>query len=405
MQLKQLPEEFKQALPILTTITAAGFEAYFVGGSVRDTILNKPIHDVDIASSAYPAEVKNLFKKTVDTGIQHGTVMILDHGHGYEVTTFRTESGYQDYRRPDQVTFVRSLAEDLMRRDFTINALAMNAKGVVTDLFGGGLTDLNDHVIKAVGDPAARFHEDALRMMRAVRFSSQLNFQIEAETKQAIASQAELLTKIAMERIHEEFVKLMMGGQAASQGVEQLISTKLYQYLPGLNERVSELRPLADQKFELANENQVWSFLAMTLGISASQVSDWLKKWKTANKIVKDVTEMVQLLTVIKSQTVSNWDLYVAGRQNVLDALAVSRWLNMPYRPDLLQHYDQLVITQKKQLTISGKELMQNQIVTAGPVLGQVLSYLEQQVVAGDLANEPDLLVLAAKNYVQEISK
>ncbi|KRM93814.1 CCA-adding enzyme [Lentilactobacillus senioris DSM 24302 = JCM 17472] len=403
MQLKQLPEEFKQALPILTTITAAGFEAYFVGGSVRDTILNKPIHDVDIASSAYPAEVKNLFKKTVDTGIQHGTVMILDHGHGYEVTTFRTESGYQDYRRPDQVTFVRSLAEDLMRRDFTINALAMNAKGVVTDLFGG-LTDLNDHVIKAVGDPAARFHEDALRMMRAVRFSSQLNFQIEAETKQAIASQAELLTKIAMERIHEEFVKLMMG-QAASQGVEQLISTKLYQYLPGLNERVSELRPLADQKFELANENQVWSFLAMTLGISASQVSDWLKKWKTANKIVKDVTEMVQLLTVIKSQTVSNWDLYVAGRQNVLDALAVSRWLNMPYRPDLLQHYDQLVITQKKQLTISGKELMQNQIVTAGPVLGQVLSYLEQQVVAGDLANEPDLLVLAAKNYVQEISK
>ncbi|MGF7436521.1 CCA tRNA nucleotidyltransferase [Lentilactobacillus senioris] len=403
MQLKQLPEEFKQALPILTTITAAGFEAYFVGGSVRDTILNKPIHDVDIASSAYPAEVKNLFKKTVDTGIQHGTVMILDHGHGYEVTTFRTESGYQDYRRPDQVTFVRSLAEDLMRRDFTINALAMNAEGVVTDLFGG-LTDLNDHVIKAVGDPAARFHEDALRMMRAVRFSSQLNFQIEAETKQAIASQAELLTKIAMERIHEEFVKLMMG-QAASQGVEQLISTKLYQYLPGLNERVSELRPLADQKFELANENQVWSFLAMTLGISASQVSDWLKKWKTANKIVKDVTEMVQLLTVIKSQTVSNWDLYVAGRQNVLDALAVSRWLNMPYRPDLLQQYDQLVITQKKQLTISGKELMQNQIVTAGPVLGQVLSYLEQQVVAGDLANEPDLLVLAAKNYVQEISK
>lgn len=403
MQLKQLPEEFKQALPILTTITAAGFEAYFVGGSVRDTILNKPIHDVDIASSAYPAEVKNLFKKTVDTGIQHGTVMILDHGHGYEVTTFRTESSYQDYRRPDQVTFVRSLAEDLMRRDFTINALAMNADGVVTDLFGG-LTDLNDHVIKAVGDPAARFHEDALRMMRAVRFSSQLNFQIEAETKQAIASQAELLTKIAMERIHEEFVKLMMG-QAASQGVEQLISTKLYQYLPGLNERVSELRPLADQKFELANENQVWSFLAMTLGISASQVSDWLKKWKTANKIVKDVTEMVQLLTVIKSQTVSNWDLYVAGRQNVLDALAVSRWLNMPYRPDLLQQYDQLVITQKKQLTISGKELMQNQIVTAGPVLGQVLSYLEQQVVAGNLANEPDLLVLAAKNYVQEISK
>lgn len=403
MQLTQLPEEFKQALPILTIITASGFEAYFVGGSVRDTILNKPIHDVDIASSAYPAEVKSLFRKTVDTGIQHGTVMILDHGHGYEVTTFRTESGYQDYRRPDQVTFVRSLAEDLMRRDFTINALAMNAEGVVTDLFGG-LTDLKDHVIKAVGDPAARFHEDALRMMRAVRFSSQLNFQIEPQTKQAIAKQAELLTKIAMERIHEEFVKLMLG-QAANQGVKQLISTNLYQYLPGLNNQVTNLQSLADQEFELTNENQVWSFLAMTLGISAIQISGWLKKWKTANKIVRDVTEIVNLLTAIQKQTVSNWELYVAGKQNVVDALAVSQWLAIPYQPELLQQYDQLMITQKSQLAISGKELMQEQIVTAGPVLGKVLTYLERQVVAGNLANELEPLITAAKNYVQEISK
>ncbi|MCY9806821.1 CCA tRNA nucleotidyltransferase [Lentilactobacillus senioris] len=400
MQLKQLPEEFKQALPILTTITTAGFEAYFVGGSVRDTILNKPIHDVDIASSAYPAEVKNLFKKTVDTGIQHGTVMILDHGNGYEVTTFRTESGYQDYRRPDQVTFVRSLAEDLMRRDFTINALAMNAEGIITDLFGG-LTDLKNHVIKAVGDPTARFHEDALRMMRAVRFSSQLNFQIETKTKQAIASQSELLTKIAMERIHEEFVKLMLG-QAANQGVEQLISTNLYQYLPGLNEQVAKLQPLVQQKFELANENQVWSFLAMTLKISVQQISGWLKQWKTANKTVKDVTTMVQLLMVMEKQTVSNWDLYVAGKQNVVDALAVSQWLAMPYQPELIQEYDQLMITQKNQLTISGKELMQYQVVTAGPMLGKVLSYLEQQVVAGNLPNESESLVTAAKKYVQE---
>lgn len=400
MQLKQLPEEFKQALPILTTITAAGFEAYFVGGSVRDTILNKPIHDVDIASSAYPAEVKNLFKKTVDTGIQHGTVMILDHGNGYEVTTFRTESGYQDYRRPDQVTFVRSLAEDLMRRDFTINALAMNAEGIITDLFGG-LTDLKNHVIKAVGDPTARFHEDALRMMRAVRFSSQLNFQIETKTKQAIASKSELLTKIAMERIREEFVKLMLG-QAANQGVEQLISTNLYQYLPGLNEQVAKLQPLVQQKFELANENQVWSFLAMTLKISVQQISGWLKQWKTANKTVKDVTTMVQLLMVMEKQTVSNWDLYVAGKQNVVDALAVSQWLAMPYQPELIQEYDQLMITQKNQLAVSGKELMQYQVVTAGPMLGKVLSYLEQQVVAGNLPNESESLVTAAKKYVQE---
>src|SRR5699024_5867528 len=115
-------------------LQAHGFEAYFVGGSVRDTLLGMEIHDVDIATSAYPAEVKSIFKRTVDTGIKHGTVMILDHGEGYEVTTFRTESGYQDFRRPDQVTFVRSLKEDLKRRDLTINALAMDAQGNVIDL-------------------------------------------------------------------------------------------------------------------------------------------------------------------------------------------------------------------------------------------------------------------------------
>ncbi|MBW4947593.1 CCA tRNA nucleotidyltransferase, partial [Klebsiella pneumoniae] len=139
----------------------------------RDNLLGLPIHDVDIATSAYPAEIKQIFKRTVDTGIQHGTVMILDHGNGYEVTTFRTETGYQDFRRPDSVTFVRSLEEDLKRRDFTINALAMRADGEIIDLFDG-IADLKAHKIRAVGVADERFHEDALRMMRAVRFESQL---------------------------------------------------------------------------------------------------------------------------------------------------------------------------------------------------------------------------------------
>ena len=175
MIVEQIPSEFQQALPVLKTIQDNGFEAYFVGGSVRDTILGLPIHDVDIATSAYPAEVKALFKKTVDTGIEHGTVMVIDHGEGYEVTTFRTESGYQDYRRPDKVTFVRSLADDLKRRDLTINALAMDMNGEIVDLFGG-LDDLKNHLIRAVGVPAERYHEDALRMMRTVRFASKLGY-------------------------------------------------------------------------------------------------------------------------------------------------------------------------------------------------------------------------------------
>lgn len=210
MKIETMPKEFLDAKPIIDTIEAAGFEAYFVGGSVRDTLLGLPIHDVDIATSAYPEEVKKLFKRTVDTGIEHGTVMILDHGNGYETTTFRTESGYQDYRRPDSVQFVRSLKEDLNRRDFTINALALRHDGTIVDYFDG-LTDLNERRIRAVGNPEHRFNEDALRMMRAVRFASQLNFEIEPETVAAIQHHGPLLTKIAVERIHVEFVKMLLG--------------------------------------------------------------------------------------------------------------------------------------------------------------------------------------------------
>ena len=149
MQIKHLPTLFEPARPVLQKIETAGYEAYFVGGCVRDTILGDPIHDIDIATSAYPSEIKAIFKRTVDTGIQHGTVMILDHGTGYETTTFRTESGYQDYRRPDKVTFVRSLKDDLKRRDFTINALAMKEDGTVIDLFNG-LSDLQNQIMRNV---------------------------------------------------------------------------------------------------------------------------------------------------------------------------------------------------------------------------------------------------------------
>ena len=168
MYLTAFPNEFQRALPILQQIEAHGYEAYFVGGSVRDTLLGKAIADVDIATSAFPAEIKEIFPKTIDTGIKHGTVTVMQQGIGYEVTTFRTESGYQDFRRPDHVTFVRSLKKDLQRRDFTINALAVRADGLVIDEFDG-LTDLANQTIRAVWNADERFHEDALRMMRAVR--------------------------------------------------------------------------------------------------------------------------------------------------------------------------------------------------------------------------------------------
>lgn len=398
MKLTNLPEQFKLALPIIETIRAAGYEAYFVGGSVRDTILEKPIHDVDIASSAYPAEVKEIFNRTVDTGIEHGTVMVLDHGTGYEVTTFRTESGYQDYRRPDKVVFVRSLKDDLKRRDFTINALAMDDHGDITDLFGG-LTDLTNKVIKAVGDPNERFHEDALRMMRAVRFSSQLNFSIETNTKLAIKDHAQLLEKIALERIHEEFIKLMLG-QAAANGLAQLIETNLFQYLPGLSDSATVLSQLSQNNIALNNEAQVWSLLAITIGINDQQVAKWLRRWKTSNKIINDVEVTVKLLNKIQSATV--WDIYQAGTIGVENAIAVAN-ITQPKRDfeQLRQQLHQLPITNKKDLVVTGKDLMEQKVVTPGPQLGNLLTFLEQQVVNGQIPNQQEALINASKEYME----
>ena len=180
MRLEKMPSEFQEALPILEKIKAAGFEAYFVGGSVRDALLNRPIHDVDIASSSYPEETKQIFERTVDIGIEHGTVLVLENGGEYEVTTFRTEDVYVDYRRPSSVSFVRSLEEDLKRRDFTVNAFALNENAEIIDKFNG-LADLDNRVLRAVGKAEERFNEDALRIMRGLRFAASLDFDIEVD--------------------------------------------------------------------------------------------------------------------------------------------------------------------------------------------------------------------------------
>ncbi|MGZ4161997.1 MAG: CCA tRNA nucleotidyltransferase, partial [Neobacillus sp.] len=203
-------EPFLSALPVLTMLEEAGFEAYFVGGSVRDYLLSNPIHDVDIATSATPEEVKVIFPKTADIGIEHGTVLVRFQKESYEVTTFRTESEYQDYRRPKEVSFIRSLHEDLQRRDFTMNAIAMDRMGKLIDPFDGRRA-IKEKIIQTVGHADDRFNEDALRMMRAVRFVSQLSFKIERETINALTNLVHLLEKIAIERKRAEFEKLLIG--------------------------------------------------------------------------------------------------------------------------------------------------------------------------------------------------
>ena len=201
-----IPENVKIILKILNS---AGHEAYIVGGCVRDAILGRTPGDWDITTSAMPEEVKALFRRTVDTGIKHGTVTVLIGGEGYEVTTYRIDGEYEDGRHPKQVTFTRSLSEDLLRRDFTINAMAYHPGTGLVDLFGGK-EDLDARIIRAVGVPDDRFDEDALRILRAVRFSAQLDFGIEPATTKSIADHAENLRLISAERIRVELTKTLI---------------------------------------------------------------------------------------------------------------------------------------------------------------------------------------------------
>ena len=194
---------------ILHILEENGYEAYVVGGCVRDSILGRNPNDWDITTSASPQQVKELFQRTVDTGLQHGTVTVLMDKEGYEVTTYRVDGDYEDGRHPKQVMFTSSLEEDLKRRDFTINAMAYHPERGLVDLFHG-MEDMEHKIVRCVGDPMERFHEDALRILRAVRFSAQLGFTIEEKTKAGIQALAPNLKCVSAERIQTELVKLLV---------------------------------------------------------------------------------------------------------------------------------------------------------------------------------------------------
>jgi len=194
---------------ILSALEKAGHRAVFVGGCVRDTLLGRPVHDWDIATSATPEEIMEAFPKTIPTGLKHGTVTVVVGGESFEVTTFRRDGGYKDGRHPEKVTFVRELQEDLSRRDFTVNAMAMDGNGNITDLFGGR-EDLQKGLLRCVGDPVQRFREDALRMLRALRFSAQLGFSVDAAAMEAMTACAGSCRLLSAERVREEVEKTLL---------------------------------------------------------------------------------------------------------------------------------------------------------------------------------------------------
>ena len=224
-----LPEKVNH---IISQLQAAGYEAYAVGGCVRDSLIGRIPDDWDVTTSAKPQQVKALFRHTIDTGIQHGTVTVMLGHEGFEVTTYRIDGEYSDSRHPKEVLFTSKLVEDLKRRDFTINAMAYNDRSGIVDMFHG-IEDLEEGIVRCVGEATERFGEDALRILRAVRFSAQLGFSVAQDTKDAITKLAPNLKKISAERIQTELVKLLMSDHpdymrdAYSLGITKIVLPEL----------------------------------------------------------------------------------------------------------------------------------------------------------------------------------
>lgn len=398
-----LPSEFINAQPVLQKIQAAGLEAYFVGGCVRDVLLHQPIHDVDIATSAYPSEIKELFSRTIDIGIEHGTVLVLWQDEQYEVTTFRTESTYQDFRRPDQVTFVRSLAEDLKRRDFTMNALALAENGTIIDLFNG-LSDINQKIVRAVGDANERFHEDALRMMRGLRFISQLDFTMAPDTLAAIEKHSHLLSFISIERIRIEWEKLLLG-RARNRALRLFLATNCFLYCPQFEQQIEGLQKFIElPEKQLTEVEAAWTLLMDCLDVPERQFVAFFKEWKLSNDTIKQIQKTYQGLQFRKHFPWNRWMVYTLGAEVVLRVESLLAYYNLEQSFVAIEELVQLLpIESLKDLQVNGHDLQHTFQKKPGKWLSDSLHFLEKQVVEGAVANQKVELLQAAENYLAGI--
>ena len=379
---------FLKALPVMKQLVDAGYEAYFVGGSVRDMLLHKPISDVDIATSATPLEVKEIFPHTVDVGIEHGTVMVIHHKEGYEVTTFRTEEGYEDFRHPDKVTFVRSLEEDLKRRDFTINALAIGIDDQLIDFFDG-IGDIERQCIRCVGDAKERFNEDALRMFRVVRFVGQLGFQIEEKTKNAISLLKMNLSKVAVERMKVEFEKMIQSSHR-KEAMQLFVETGLYQACPLFDGKDKILLKLAEFPLKEMSVLQAWILFVDELNLSDKEVTHLLKSWKSSNEQIRDVLVGYRTYRERKEE---EWNFFLAYACPYEVACEVEQLLIAQGESESLRDlegtYETLPIRSMNDIQLNGHDIIRIlQLEKKGPIIGQVLQTIEKMILEQSISNE-----------------
>ncbi|MCT6893456.1 MAG: CCA tRNA nucleotidyltransferase [Bombilactobacillus mellifer] len=397
-KLDKLPELFKKALPLTKKLQSHGFEVYFVGGSLRDWLLNEPINDLDLATNALPLEVKSLFPHSFDTGIQHGTVTVVLHHENYEITTFRTDGDYLDHRHPNSVKFVRNLEEDLKRRDFTINALAMSPQGEISDYYGG-LADLNNKIIRCVLNPFERFNEDALRIFRAIRFVSQLNFSLDPITKKALIKKVPLLANISIERIHHEFIK-MMKGVAWQKSFKLIYQAKIDQYMPSIQPSFkTQILENRFSKIVFHDEAEIWSFLFILNVFPINQISKVLNQWKSSNSLIKNVQEICNFYQNYETGLRDYQLFYGLKLSNIkIGTFLLNKINNCKLGESFLDGYNNLPIHQISDLAISGQDLIQFANFQPGKELGKMLKLFENKVLKREINNNKQDLIAYARS-------
>ncbi len=370
---------------VLEKLEEAGYEAVYVGGAVRDYVRKERPKDIDIATSATPEEVEALFPKTVPVGKEHGTILVLEKGEQLEVTTYRTESEYVDYRRPKEVRFVRSLEEDLRRRDFTMNAMALTKEGMLIDPFGGE-KDIDLHIIRAVGNPEERFQEDALRMMRAFRFIARFGYQLESKTAQAIQKKKQLFQHIARERMKEEFDKWAVAPYEKRAWMEaQMVG--FIDVLPVFSEGKMD----TDYPDRLVGMHPLerWVTWARYFQVSLSALGRAYKWSNEEKKFAKSVQQLA-----MKRGLPTRYDLYTYDEQIVS---IVQSWRAYDGEhhltlEEIQKLQKELPIRSKKNLAMTGRDVMTFLGRKGGPWLGELLDEMERAIVEGNVENDAEQL-------------
>lgn len=372
-------------LKIIEKIENSGFEAYFVGGCVRDVLMGKLPGDIDITTNASPADIMGMFEKTYPTGINHGTVTVAEGGITAEVTTYRSEKGYKDGRHPDEVAFLSDINEDLARRDFTVNAMAYNPARGLIDIFGGQ-KDIENKVIRCVGEPKIRFSEDALRMARAVRFSAALGFEIEEKTLDAIKENAHLVSKISKERIASEFEKTVLGDFPENAGL-------LYE--TGLINHIAETCGAIDFSVlgKLAELPKITP-LRFAVIMNGGGATEFLKELRFSNEIINTTENLIAGMGMENPLEIKRY-INKNGLENAkLLVFLNSKKYKTEFETILADNHPVFM----KELDINGTELAKLGIT--GVKTGKVLLYLLEKVWENPGINTKENLInLIKENF------